>query len=357
MKIRFMKQDALDFFKGQLDKIYNYYYTSYNNAWMYELYGDDPFEDYIDIPEFQLASLIDIDKVGRPGEVDFENCKILYSKLNFISEDQACDERFWAGLCHTIFYDYIRRKFRMNTGYRKPKTPSNCAGIIETRYFFKDGNRSGIYRNALAKAWWVGKRTYDANDLANPYRKLDIIGPHDLVTLINEIFYNYNFSANETILNGIIDGIKYFRDNDIAFNYGTHLRKTMQAINAVGGGTLLDCWSEDEIKELFISQMEIILNGYSTFSVEDDDEEPDSENIEAPTIINESNVEEERYVIETDDVILVNINESSDKKTIRILPVNGKLPKFAQSLVGHYVGDSVQFEEKTYKIIEIKAIV
>lgn len=357
MKIRFMKQDALDFFKNQLQTIYNYYYKDFSNKWMYNLYGDDPFEDYIDIPEFQLASLIDIDKIGRPGEVDFENCKILYSKLNFISEEQACDERFWAGLCHTVFYDYIRRKFRMNTGYKKPKTPAKCAGIIETRYFFKDGNRSGIYRNALAKAWWVGKRTYDASDLVNPHRRLDIIGSHDLVTLINEIFYNYNFSANETILEGIVEGIKYFRDNDITFNYGTHLRKTMQAINAIGGGTLLDCWSSNEIKELFISQMSYILNGYSSFTVENEEDEPDSENIEDPTLIYEPNAEEERFVIETDDVLLVNVSNEEDKKTIRIIPINGKMPELAASLVGHFVGDIVRSEENEYIIKEIKAMV
>ena len=320
---------------------------------MYDLYGDDPFEDYIDIPEFHLASLVDIEKVGRPGEVDFENCKILYSKLNFISEDQACDERLWAGLCHTIFYDYIRRKFRMNTNYKKPKTPSKCAGVIETRYFFKDGNRSGIYRNALAKAWWVGKRMYDSSDLVNPNRRLDIVGPHDLVTLINEIFYNYNFSANETILEGIIEGIKYFRDNDISFNYGSHLRKTMQAINAVGGGTILDCWTSEEIRDLFVSQMEIIHNGYSTFNVEEDEYEPDYENIEDTTPIDNLQDEEERFIIETDDVILVNVENEEVIKTIRILPINGKMPEFAASLIGHYVGDIVDFEEKKYRIHKI----
>ncbi len=83
-----------------------------------------------------------------------------------------------------------------------------------------------------------------------------------------------------------------------------------------------------------------------------DDYEPDYENIEDTTPIDNLQDEEERFVIETDDVVLVNVENEDDFKTIRILPINGKMPEFAATLIGHYVGDIIDLEEKNTEFIK-----
>ena len=47
-----MKRDALVFFKNNLEKYYAEYYTEPTNAWMTREYGDNPFVEYKEIPDF-----------------------------------------------------------------------------------------------------------------------------------------------------------------------------------------------------------------------------------------------------------------------------------------------------------------
>lgn len=51
-----------------------------------------------------------------------------------MSESQASDERLWAGLTHTTFYDYMRKRWGYGYG-KKPKSAEKEAGAIQTRFF------------------------------------------------------------------------------------------------------------------------------------------------------------------------------------------------------------------------------
>ena len=88
MKLYIMKKEALEVLKDNLPLIYAKYFTEPTNKWIEELYGENPFIEFKDVPEFSLAPLdADLSK----GEIDLKNCKILYDKLMFLSESQACD--------------------------------------------------------------------------------------------------------------------------------------------------------------------------------------------------------------------------------------------------------------------------
>ena len=107
MKLYFMKKEALDILKSNLDMVYNMYFTEKDNKWLWKVCGGDPFVEFKEIQDFQLAP---IDSDMSKGEVEFANCKIIYQHLSFLTESQACDERLWAGLCHSVYYDYLIRK-------------------------------------------------------------------------------------------------------------------------------------------------------------------------------------------------------------------------------------------------------
>lgn len=155
MKLFFMKQDAVDFMKHNMERLYTHYFQDNDNSWMEQEYGSNPFAEFMDVPDFELSDI----ESGTIGEVDFGNCKILYNNLRMLSESQCSDERLWAGLCNGTFYDYVRRRYQYDKKQLKKKETD--ASAVISRFFFSGGGRSGFYRNVLSKCWWVGRATFD----------------------------------------------------------------------------------------------------------------------------------------------------------------------------------------------------
>lgn len=341
MVIKIMKQEALDILKSNLDTIYNMYYKRNDNKWLWDVCGGDPFIEYKTIPDFELASL---DK--SKGEIDLENCKIIFKNLMFITESQACDERLWAGLCHDVFYSYMRRRWNMHKS--KDTNKEKAIGEIETRFFFKDGIRGGSYRNTLSKCWWVGRHTYDPNE---QFRFLDAIGHNDMNTKINEIFHNYNFNANPDILRGILQGLEYLKDEGISYKVKEHLRPTLKYINAVGGGTLLDYWTTEEIKDLFVQQIDLLINGESQIVVEDDDNDD--------LFVYDVNISEqnEPVVVLGDRISIKNV-ETNKVSTFDVNFTNSEthfIPPIPKASLNHAVGEIFEVDGIQYELISINS--
>lgn len=277
MKLYFMKRDAVDFMKHNMDRLYTHYFHDKNNNWMEEEYGSNPFTEFMEVPDFELA---DVDAMSI-GEADFENCKILYNNLRMLSESQCSDERLWAGLCNGTFYDYMRQRYQYPTKHLKKKE-TDVSAII-SRFFFSVGEksksvRSGFYRNTLAKCWWVGRATFDKEN-PNHFERLDVIGANDLTTKISDIFYSNTFSSNPVILAGICDALKYFSERGQVLDEKEHVRAAMKYLNAVGGVTLLDMLTREKIRKIMISRIITILKGQST-DIDFDDTEDDDQMLE-----------------------------------------------------------------------------
>lgn len=345
MKLYFMKKKALEILKSNIDLVYTKYYTENNNKWLWQVCGGDPFVEYKDIPNFKLASL---DSDLTIGEIEFENCKILYQNLSFINESQASDERLWAGLCHSIFYVYVRKRW----GYHntKPKNAKDAISNIKSRFFFSGGTRSGLYRNTLAKCWWVGRNTFDAS-ATNHFEKLDIIGSSDISSKISDIFYSNNFSSNPMILKGIVGGMQYFKNEGIQLTVKEHIRPSLQLLNAIGGGVILDCLSENEISDIFIDSVYAIIQG------DEQGVESDDSSYEEDTVISsqeEVDIIEEKYVA-LGCKIYVKVIETNEYKTIMAdyLGETTQIPPLVQELLGKTIGGTAFFQGKTYLIEEI----
>lgn len=344
MKLYFMKKEALEILKANLDFVYNKYFTESDNKWLWAVCGGDPFVEYKELPDFKLANL---NSEMTIGEVEFNNCKILYQNLSFLNESQASDERLWAGLCHSVFYDYLRKRWDYDK--KQPKTAKDAVSNIKSRFFFSGGTRAGLYRNSIAKCWWVGRNTFDKTN-QNPFEKLDIIGSNDISSKISDIFYSNNFSSNPIILGGIVKGIKYFNDEGIQMSLKEHIRPSLQLLNAIGGGLILDCLSEDEISEIIIDNIYAIIQG------DEQGVEPDETSDDIEEITNEDDAETEE---QEDDVyvavgqkVLVKVIETEEIKTIAVDYLCGTttIPPLAKMLLGRRTGDSFEFQDKTYQI-------
>lgn len=272
MKLYFMKQSALDHMTANISTLYLKYYREKTNKWIYELFDYDPFELFMEVPDFKLAPII-----KKRGEVELKNCKILYSKLINISESQAADERLWAGLCNSTFYEYVRDRWDYDhLALRDEKKDSEP---ILSRFFFKGGVNSGKFRNTLSKCWWVGHGVYRIN-AKDKFELLEALGAEDFSTKVTDIFYTYAFASNLTIVSGIIMGWKEMINKYGKLPTRTYLRPTLQYINALGGGVLLDMFGEDEIRKLVVDYItmlyegkdSVIINEESSESVEEDAE-------------------------------------------------------------------------------------
>ncbi len=254
MKLYFMKQSALDFLKVNMKRLYVNYYQSDNNDWIEAELGYDPFVYFSDVPDFSLAEIDD----RTPGEINLENCKIVYENLRLLSESQASDERLWAGLCNGVFYKYMRRRY--NYTRSELKDPEKDANAILSRFFFLSGKRSGAYRNILAKSWWVGHATYNPK-ADNHFEMLDDLGANDFSSKVSDIFYSNTFASNPVITAGIFAALKYFTDRGIKLNHRDHIRASIQYLNAVGGALLLDSLSTEEIEKIMIGRITELLHG------------------------------------------------------------------------------------------------
>lgn len=345
MKLYLMKRDALTFFKNNLEKYYAEYYTESSNAWMAREYGDNPFVEFMDIPDFKLEVL---DGDYTRGEIDHHNCKILYEKLMFLSESQACDERLWAGLANGTFYSYMKKRWGYGYG-KKPKSADKEAGEIKTRFFYQSAGKSGFYRNTLSKCWWVGHNTYDPINMQNHFEKLDIIGTNDISSKISEIFYSYAFTANPAILNGIVKAFDDLQKQGVRILAREHIRPAMQLLNAIGGTIILDCIDEEDISEIVTDKIQEIIQGDASSimlsPVAPEDEDIDYENADETG-------EEETLKVVLGCKIFVS-DEEGAIKTFVYNYINGVMPAALRVFEDKTVGDTVTINDKEYIIESI----
>lgn len=269
MKLYFLKQSALDYITANIKTLYINYFREKTNQWIYDLFEYDPFEEFMEVPDFQLAPI-----TNKRGETELENCRIIYSKLINVSESQAADERLWAGLCNSTFYDYVRKRWDYdNLPLRDAKKDSEP---IISRFFFKGGVSAGKFRNTLSKCWWVGHGVYQYN-AENKFALLDALGADDFSTKVTDIFYSYAFASNFTIVSGIIKGWKEMIDKGYKLPTRSYLRPTLQYINALGGGVLLDMFDEEEIKKITVDYITLLYEGKESAVVSDETDEIDED--------------------------------------------------------------------------------
>ena len=347
MKLYIMKRDALELLKENLPVVYGKYYTEATNDWIADICGENPFIEFRDIPEFQLASL---DSDYTPGEIDLFNCKILYEKLAFLSESQSSDERLWAGLCNSTFYGYMRKRWKYGYGAR-PQKADKEASRIQTRFFFKGTGRTAFYRNTLAKCWWVGHNTYDPNNNTNHFERLDIIGSNDLNSKISEFFHNYTFSSNPYVMDALIESLRRFNEEGRKLLVRDHIRPALQYLNAVGGSVVIDCLSQDDITDIFSDAISALLQGDTpSLSLSNYTDDITDEVDYSDESSSEGFVEELSVIL---GCVVTIRNEDGDVKHYKYDYYKGDLPDKLKAFSGHKINDLVIIDDEEWRIVDI----
>lgn len=294
-----------------------------------------------EVRDFELTPL---DKGLDVGSIDLNNCKIIYKNLSFLKHCQAADERFWAGLCHGRFYDYVRRRW----GYDEDKIPSadNAVRNIKTRFFFGGGSRESLSTNTLAKYWWAGHIFSDEG--------LDILGAKDFYTKIFSIMTR-SFIGNAKLRNGFMKFLKHFNSQGMSLDIKTQIRPAMSELNKSGGAIILDCLTEEEIAEILIEYVEKILAKKSVVTKSQPIKSCDK--VVQPILTKPVKIKpfDDTRTVKFDSMIKVVSLEDGKQRNYK---TGNKLKKdfsdIFNELFGKKINSAVTIRGKSFKIVDIK---
>lgn len=149
MKIKYLTEDGVLMLKK--NKKSTYKEVVVGNKPLKAYLVDDGFikESSIEVEDFTLT--MDAPK-GKEALTDAENVQRVYGHLKGLSDSQASDERIWVAFTLDSQTEYM--KFRWNI--------KNEDEMLN-RYFFNYSPQRSLFRNGIARLWWIGRVTYDDN--------------------------------------------------------------------------------------------------------------------------------------------------------------------------------------------------
>ena len=166
MKLKIMTFDAINYVKKNAAACISHYQNRDNpEEWIKDAIGVQAF---VDVPELEFDDFELLINDDAPSSTEILNIKLLYKNLASLNESFASDERLWAGLAHTVFYDYMLRRWPNNITEKD----------IINHYFFSTGRPRCYMVNTLARLWWFGRKTMFLDE-ENPTAILDYIA-HDI---------------------------------------------------------------------------------------------------------------------------------------------------------------------------------
>ena len=175
---------------------------------------------------------------------DFKNAKKLHQAINSrnVHLRYLVDERFWAYLTHTKYWNYLQKRW-----------PATSQERIMENWFFKGGN-TVFSRQALVRLWWRAECSYDEK-LEDPYE-------------LTKIAFDFADPFNQIIERKISKSRKIFRcalialrdtPNSNKLKSSENRTKFGKAINTIAGVKLIELMTEEEIVKIFQEQINYIV--------------------------------------------------------------------------------------------------
>lgn len=242
MNIMYLREAHLDILKSAIHNNIDFYQK--DDSWLDSFFADDG--------GWFLPSNVHVDEIeliepNNNEHFDLENTKILYSALKDLTISQASDERLWAYFTHVTFWKYMRLRWPVEKYIEKPLNES--AKNIRERYFFSS---KPLVRNGIARLWWYGYVSYDENR-NDPFELTNImLSKLDIAQNLLE----RNFSLNNKITKAILSVLSDMEHKNKPSPTRKEFRELSKYINLIGGVTILDALSRDEVKKIIINKIE-----------------------------------------------------------------------------------------------------
>lgn len=155
MKLKYIIEDDLLAIKSNMDIIYQKLLVEGEKN-IEEIMKNEGLikESQYEIDDFKLDMS---QPKGKENLTDIENIQRVYNHMKVLSDSQASDERIWVAYTFSIFLDYMKYRwsaFNVND--------------MENHYLFNYTSQRSLYRNGIARLWWIGRVTYDKTRV-DPY--------------------------------------------------------------------------------------------------------------------------------------------------------------------------------------------
>lgn len=228
-KIKFLKEDTIELLKKNSESLYKDVFLTGEKT-LEEFLGDagQIMETPYEIEDFVL-------EMGQPeGKeplTDAENAQRIYSHMKGLSDSQASDERIWLAYTLSEQIDYM--KYRWNVSSSKD---------MLNRYFFNYSKNRSLFRNGIARLWWIGRVTYDERR-QDPFEITKFLCNHQdfIETICGRSTFN-NPTVQKATLNAIYDVLK-----DKKCDNRETIREIAKYVNLLSGTYILDMLSYDEV--------------------------------------------------------------------------------------------------------------
>ncbi len=245
MKLNFLRQNALNILRQNIQKNLDYY--SESDIWLDDYFLKKDISNYyfdsgIKIDEFEL--------IPGKSDTDAENAIRLYESMRGkLNRLQATDFRLWIYLTHTYCWNYMKTRWDLDD-----RKKDSWQRRITERYF---GSQAPLMRNGIARLYWSAELTYD-EDNSNPYEYLEyVLKWQDLSLWALELPIG-------RAKNSILGNLQALKEVDLNED---DRRLFFKKINQYGGVKLLDLLSREQSLEVsrryidYIQSLPIVENG------------------------------------------------------------------------------------------------
>jgi hypothetical protein len=236
MNIKYIKEEALENLKTK-DLEDNLKLYNKSNSMLISKYSVDSLFLVFNrksFPDFELVF------TGDNRKDDYNNMVILYTNLKDLTDTQASDERVWAGLAHTFFWDYMQKRWPL------PQNSKKWRKHVLNNYFFWNSTKAP-FLNGISRLWWYARFTYDSN-LKDPFELTKYLCDNDL----NGKFFPLlacTFSNNKQIFRNIVKAVKEYEETFNIKISRDDFNLLKKYINKLSGKFILDSLSFEELKD------------------------------------------------------------------------------------------------------------
>lgn len=219
-----------------------------NEPWLTEYFGKEEwnFPSKIRVDEIDLHM-----PVSSTVHYDLENTKKVYTALKDITLVQACDERIWVYLSHQTFWNYMRKRWAVESYLQKEK-PEDA---IRERYFFMSNKGRALVRNGIARLWWYGYVSYDETREDRFELTAMLLSKLDIAQSLLE----RTFSGNKDITLAVLSVLHQKEKVKKITVKRDIFRSLMIYINQLGGVTILDALDRGDLEELISEKLDTLL--------------------------------------------------------------------------------------------------
>ena len=238
MKIKYITEDGIELLRNNANVVFEKVIKEGEKN-ILDILGDTGYvkETSFEIEQFTLDFGSGTE---RETLTDGENAQRVYRHMQGLSDSQASDERIW------VAYTLLEQ-----IEYMKLRWPCETANDLLNRYFFNYSSNRSLFRNGMARLWWIGRVTYDPKR-TDPFELTKYLcKDQDFIETVcgRSIF-------NNPLVHRAPIGALYDSERD-GFTVGREgVREVAKYVNLLSGVYIIDMLSYDEIYEKVKNKIE-----------------------------------------------------------------------------------------------------